>query len=292
MHQIAKLKFFLQHVSSLRDSSLPNYSFQSLAVVFSVFIPMSKLTVLPVLPFDVIGNIIDIFFNDDTKALLYVKDFSLVSHSFLLLCRKHIFSCISIQIGGESFKQPDAFGLLLKNHSISRYLRKLKISIRQSDAYHIFEPTSRLLPRLQSLTISNGGSIHWNEFSASTGNLLLNLMRLPSLTHLDVKGISSFPISNLIDWTNVKHLSVKAFYIEDNDNEAVSSSVKLQTLHISMTSPISLKFLEAKCSDGCPIIDLTDLEKLSIDLIGEAPLKDIFVKIQRLRDVSLQIDGM
>ena len=254
---------------------------------------MTEFTVPPVLPFDVIGKIIDILFNDDTKGLQFVKKFSLICHSFLPLCRKHIFSLISIKIGGESFKQPDAFGMLLtQNHSISRYLHKLKICIRQPDVYHLFEPTSRLLSRLQSLTISNPSCIHWNDFSVSTRNLLLNLIRIPSLTHLDV--ISSFPKSNLFNWTNVKHLSIKAFDIEDNGNEAVYSSVtvKLWTLHISIISPISFKFLEEKCSDGRLIIDLTDLEKLSIDLTGAAPIKDIFGKIQRLRDVSVQIHGM
>ena len=256
---------------------------------------MTELTVSPVLPFDVIGNIIDILFNDDTKGLQFVKKFSLVCHSFLPLCRKHIFSLISIEIGGRSFKQPDAFGMLLtQSHSIARYLHKLKIWLNQPEFYcYLSKPTLRQLPRLQSLTISNPSSIHWNDFSVSTRNLLLNLMRLPSLTHFDVRGISSFPKSNLIDWTNVKHLSVDEFYFKDNDNETASSSVKLQTLHISIISPLSFKFLETTCSDGCPVINLTDLEKLSIDLQRRAvPIKDIFGKIQRLRDISLRINGM
>ena len=122
-------------------------------------------------------------------------------------------------------------------------------------------------------------------------------MHLPTLTHLDVSRISSFPKSNLIVWANVKHLSVHDLDIIDDE---VASSLlcrkplKLQTLHISIKNPRLI--LEATCSDGCPFLDLTGLEKVSIDLAkasGAIPIiKDIFRRIQRLRDVSLRIDGM
>ena len=170
----------------------------------------------PVLHFDVIGKIIDILFNDDTDGLQYVKKFSLVCHSFLPLCRKHIFSSISIKIGAVFEPHTsEGFGqLLLKNPGIARYIHELNVFIERRpaiDSKYFLEPVSRQLTRLQSLTISTPGRWYqgsWHQLSSSTQCSLLNLMHLPTLTHLNVKHISNFPKSNLIVWTNVKHLSL------------------------------------------------------------------------------------
>ena len=89
---------------------------------------MFELTAPPGLPFDVIGYIIDVLFDDDKKGLQYVKNLSLVCHSFLPLCRQHIFkSCISIHMV-EPRRNGKAFGRLLsKSPNIARYVHKLKI---------------------------------------------------------------------------------------------------------------------------------------------------------------------
>ena len=268
---------------------------------------MSEHTAPPVLPFDIIGNIIDILFNDDTKSLQYVKDFSLVCHSFLPLCRKHIFSSITIDIGEKPLKYRNddeaLWQLLLETPDIARYVHKLKICARpyEHKSKCFLEPVSPQLTGLQSLTIFNSNLWHpmlWSKLSSSSQRSLLNLMHLPTLTHLDVSRISSFPKSNLIFWANVKHLSAHDLDILD---DGVASSplcrkpLELQTLHISINDP-RLLILEATCSDGRPFLDLTGLEKVSIDFSmadGPAPIiQDIFRKARRLRDVSLRIDGM
>ena len=229
---------------------------------------MFELTAPPVLPFDVIEHILDVLFNDDTKGLQYVKNFSLVCHSFLPLCRKHIFSCISIntrvfRYDGEAFRQ-----LLLESPDIVRYVLKLKIYIEPSNKHFrcfLSFPVSPLT-RLQSLTISYTGLyLEWGKYPSSTQRSLLNLMHLPTLTHLDMNRISGFPISNLNTCTNIKHLFLHE--VDIIDDEATSSpswcrkSMKLQTLHISTETPWSI-------------------------------FPDIFRKIQQLEDLSLQIGGM
>jgi hypothetical protein len=48
----------------------------------------------PVLPFDIIALIIDIVGeNNDTNLL---KEFALVSHSFLQICSKHLFATVEL----------------------------------------------------------------------------------------------------------------------------------------------------------------------------------------------------
>ena len=230
---------------------------------------MLELTVPPILPFDVIGHIIDVLFNYDTENLQYVKNFSLVCHSFLPLCRKHIFSCISINVGvprynGEAFKQ-----LLSESPDIARYICKLKIYIESSNKHFrsfLSFPVSQLT-RLQSLIISGfylewGSYLEWGNFPSSTQHSLLNLMHLPTLTHLDMDRISGFPISNLNACTNIKHLFLRELGIIDDEATSLPlyrKSTKLQTLHISLGTPRSI---------------------------------NIFRKIQQLRDFSLRIDGM
>ena len=76
----------------------------------------------------------------------------------------------------------------------------------------------------------------------------------------------------------------------------ISKPMKLQSFNVSIRSPRSLILLEATCSDGCPILDLTGLEKTCIDsewVDGTIPIfKNIFKRSQQLRDISLRIDGM
>ena len=259
---------------------------------------MPEFTVPPVLPFDIIGNIIDILFND-VEGPQYVKDFSLVCHSFLPLCRKHIFSCITINICGRPSKQisnGEVFGqLLLKNPCIARYVRKLTIYIvqREFESNGFLELVPPQLTRLQSLSIAYGNNVDWHDFSSSIRHLLLNFMRLPTVTYVDLREILSFPTSDLVVCTNVKHLSVCGFEILDD--EASSSplcrkSMKLRTLDISIRTSKSLVLLEATYSDGRPVLDLTDLETVSIVLEEAVQIKGISKKIPRLRDAS--ISGM
>ena len=230
---------------------------------------MFELAAPPVLSFDIIGYIIDILFNDDTEGLEYVKNFSLVCHSFLPLCRKHIFSCISINMQVFRYNDEEFVPLILENPDITRYVRKLEIYIEQFNKLHfrsfLFFSVSHLTG-LQSLIISYTGyymRLEWGELPSSTQCSLVNLMHLPTLTHLDVKNISGFPISNLNVCTNIKHLFLRRVDIIDDEAPSLPlcrKSIKLQTLHISIPPR--------------PIF------------------QDIFKKIQQLRDLSLRINGM
>ena len=314
---------------------------------------MFELTAPPVLPFDVIGHIIDILFNDGTEGLQYVKDFSLVCHSFLPLCRKHIFSCISINMGfPRNYDKGEAFGrLLLESPDIAIYVRKLKIYIKSSNSHFLVSFPVLPLTMLQSLTISYCGYPYlvadWAKLPSSTQRSFVNLMHLPTLTHLDLKRISGFPISNIC--TNIKHLFLRELDIIDDEATSLPlwrKSMKLQTLHISysnfdlewggLSSPTqrslvnlmhlpTLTHLYLKGISGFPIsnfnvctnikhlflreFDIIDDETTSLPLCCKSMklqtlhisisletrrsiIQDILRKIQQLEDLSLQIDGM
>ena len=253
---------------------------------------MSKPTV-PVLPLDVIDNIIDILFNDDTKSLPYVKAFSLTCQSFLPLCRKHMFSSISIHIG--DFFLNDEVRFLL---DIARYVRRLNILIdhRYCKSECSFDQVSRQLTGLKSITIwcssQWGSSMFWKDISSSARCSLLSLIHLPTLTHLDLKQIHDFPISALITCTNLKHLAVNGHLIADENDDALSSvshkPIQLEVFETTVTLTV-LKLLASKCSDGRPVLDFTLLKKvlLVFKQHGTDQTGQILSGTQQLRDISL-----
>lgn len=263
---------------------------------------MSESTV-PVVPLDIIENIVDTLIND-AEGLQYVKAFSLTCQSFLPFCRKHILSSITIKTDSTrpSIKQPtvEAF---LETPAIAKYVRQLTISITQqphSDYEYSFDQVVRQLTRLQSLTISlsyqpeyGATSIDWNNLSSSMKRLLLNLMHLPTLTHLGLEAIKNFPISNFTTCANLKHLSLQELYITGEHDEVVSHKpIQLQSLDVEIRGSKMPALLAAKFPDGRPVIDLTDLEKIIIDFHDDwrntaVPTREIFKRAQRLRDISL-----
>lgn len=274
---------------------------------------MSKHT-RPVLPFDVIGNIIDILIDDSntTKGLQDVKAFSLTCQSSLPFCRKHIFSSIHIKTGMSFYKTDlqllrdiDEFGqFLLESPGIARYIRQLKICILDSwepEFRYAFAYFPRELTRLQSLQIYYPYSaVGWDQIPLSMQSLLLNIMHLPTLSHLHMARIEHFPISNLINCTDIKHLSVDSLCITGEHDQAVYSLLQkpmhLQTLDLKLTDPRrSLDLLAAKCSDGRPFLNFTGLKKISI-LVNflrswsVVPIQEIFRHTRQLEDIH--IEGM
>ena len=212
-----------------------------------------------------------------------------------------------IVISNKSFEDlynGETLQLLLEYPGTARYVLKLEIRVPEpSFSFNCFSASPQLT-RLQSLTILTLNStglyhiIYWQCFPSPTQHSLLNLMHLPTLTHLDVRRITYYPKSNLIVCSNVEHLSLHRLDIIGASSPLCCQSVKLQTLDISVPALKSLMRLEETCSDGRLVLDFTGLVKLPIALGGlethVAPpiIKHIFRKIERLRDVSFQVDGM
>ena len=65
--------------------------------------------------------------------------------------------------------------------------------------------------------------------------------------------------------------------------------MELQTLHISIKAPRPL-ILEATCSDGRPFLDLTGLEKVSIDLKRQSVShRSSKVSLERFNDLEMSV---
>ena len=266
----------------------------------------------PILPLDVIGNIIESLVEDIDEGLDYVKACSLVCHSFLPLCRAHIFSSITIKVAGNTGSSDsderyysnttEAFGqLVLETPEIARSIRNLYIIIvdPRSQSGHLFNQVPQNLTRLQLLSLSRWCTVDWNNISSSMQHSLLNLVHIPTLSHLSLKRIKNFPISHLDTCTNLKQLFAEALYIQlgtGEQNESASSllshkPMRLQELGIKIFKMSDLLLLTARRSDGRTVLDFSGLEKISItflEALYAVHTRDIFRMTQQLVEVRFK----
>ncbi|KAF8801616.1 hypothetical protein BYT27DRAFT_7341790 [Phlegmacium glaucopus] len=276
---------------------------------------LSAEAMIPFLPLDIIGNIVDILANDNEKSLQYVKALSLTCQSFLPLCRTHILSSITITtsdaIVGLHHDGGEAFGEFLSTTpEIARYVRKLCIRAYdlRSQPGHLFVQVPRQLTRLESFTTLEHCPIpiDWNYISLSMRHLLLDFIHIPTLNHLDLRSLKNFPISHLIPSPNLKHLSTTNLFLDEADSVTALvpfKPIKLRVLDITlryrsghkMLPHQTPRFLAAIYSGRWPIVDLTGLEKISVkfpktvmDLI--IPLAQVFQNARQLTDVHFSVD--
>ena len=198
----------------------------------------------PVLPFDIIVLIIDMIGeNNDTNLL---KELALVSHSFLQICRKHIFA--TVELHDAQIRSKHLFAtvelhdtdpkrhvpsskkgfvkLLERRPDVVEYIRKLTYTINHD---HVLPPHFasvlnfdnednllssilpnflRTIPRLNSLKI-HASQLDWNKLNPSLISALLHLMHLPTINHIDLSSIHNFPLSSLTPSVNLLRLDIE-----------------------------------------------------------------------------------
>ncbi|KAF8801606.1 hypothetical protein BYT27DRAFT_7197840 [Phlegmacium glaucopus] len=265
----------------------------------------------PVVPFDILGNIVDILVNDNEKGLQYAEALSLTCKSFLPLCRTHIFSTITITTSDalEGLHRGEAFGeFLLTTPDIARYVRKLRIRLYDpcSEPRQFFVRVPRQLTRLESFTILEHSlrQNDWNYIPLSMRYLLLDFIHIPTLNHLDLRSLRNFPISHLIPSPNLKHLSTTNLFLVDEGDAATALApfkpIKLRVLDIALRGltahrvlPPQTRFLAAIHSGRWPILDLTGVQKISLEfpnIFLTIPLRQVFQNTRQLTDIHLLVD--
>ena len=226
-----------------------------------------------VLPFEIIALIIDIVGeNKDTNLL---KELALVSHSCLQICNKYLFATVKLC----NLSPKKEFIELLENRpDIVQYIRKLTyIMAREfADEEHLLSPILsnflRTISRLNRLTIT-GFTSDWNTLDSSLKSAFLHLMHLPTINHIDLSNILNFPMSSLILSVNLHRLDLRFMMphteplVEDGSPGIVQSEMpKIREFHTSDSAMLTRKLLLAKCPDGRPAFNFTDLRRLSMNL--------------------------
>ena len=246
----------------------------------------TRLAPKPVLPLDVCGIIIDILASNKLDpGLISVKKCSLVSQSFLPLCRKHIFATITIDdpLGAlepsysDSDKGPhhvlEEFMQLIKHTpAIGNYIRHLELCFEEGDELDDFPRTMQCLTRLESLAISQfNESLEWRNLKWPVRNALLRLMHPPTLTALTLRFIDGFLVTDLVHGINLRHLTLKSTtFFEDSADEPPTAMilpaklVQLQELIVQSNTGGIERIANARHSDGLPVIDPTQLTTVSV----------------------------
>ena len=179
----------------------------------------------PVLPFDILYRIIDVVGeNKDTNLL---EELSLVSHSFLQICSKHLFATIEIYDASPNnhiaFSKKGFVKILKSRPDVVRFIRNLTYKKCSNPGlpwpfFSSFEDNHLVLPilpnilrtisRLNCLTITASDLLDWNRLDSSLTSAFLHLMHLPTINHIDLSYISNFPLSSLSSSVNLHRLDI------------------------------------------------------------------------------------
>ena len=236
-----------------------------------------RLSMSPVLPFDIATLIIDVVGENKQTDLL--KELALVSHSFLQICSKHLFAAIALDDARLSSKR--GFVKLLKSRpEVVKYIRKLAYNL--TDNYPSFVDDDRLsssmlpnilrsIPHLNFLTMtSSRKNLDWKRLNSSLTSALLHLMHLPSINRIDLSNIKKFPLSSLIPCVNLLQLDIfclrDAHEDDDDSFEIIPSEVmpKLREFNTTGSAVLTRKLLHAKMQDGRPAYNPMNLRRLAI----------------------------
>ena len=244
-----------------------------------------------VLPLDIIALIIDIV--GERKDINLLKELALVSHSFLQICNKHLFATVdlfdAVSRRHVASSKNGFVKLLTSRPDVVKYIRKLTYKV---GAYHRFDSTLpacpsfenddhrlspilpnflRTIPRLNCLTII-GSKSDWNTLDSSLTSAFLHLMHLPTVNHINLSFIQSFPLSSLTPCVNLHRLDISCLRNFDRPDEDSPSEIvvqsemmpKIREFHISGSALLTRELLLAKRQDGQLAFNFTDLRRLSI----------------------------
>ena len=255
----------------------------------------------PVLPFDIIALIIDIIGENNDSDANFLKELALVSHSFLQMCRKHLFATVELHdadpICHVASSKKGFVKLLESRPEIVKYIRKLTYTI---DYDHVLSPQfsldlnfdnddnllSPILPNflrtishLNSLKI-NASLLVWNDMNPSLTSAFLHLMHLPTINHIDLSFIYNFPLSSLTPCVNLLRLDMSRLRSSDGDGSpefVVQSEIlpKIREFRSSDTSLLTTKLINAKMQDGRPAFNFMDLRRLSMSCLWYKDFENI-----------------
>lgn len=172
------------------------------------------------LPFDILEHIIDILneengpYTDGTLQAL-----SLACKATVALCRKHLFATLYLDDEWGQERSSRFKALISNNPTIIPYIRNIQyamvVVVPPDDGVHahaiaILETLGKnQLFGLKSihLWIAVGPMRRWDMLPGSLRTLLQQLIRLPTVTNLELTGISSIP-TNIFDSGNITHITL------------------------------------------------------------------------------------
>ena len=261
------------------------------------------------LPWEVVEQIIDDVaaeYHEPNIFQVYhnLKSCALVCHSFLPLCRKHIFAYVILNAHPprhHTYPTSDDLNRLLSNSPhLAVYIRELKYHVSKKEFVVKRLPwllaMFKKLVKLQKLTIRHSLSSRCRKLdwmSSSVRKVLLPLLHLPTLTSIRLSTFWNFPLADLAICVNLKELEVE--FLECSNDvgkflEALPTTpVMLEQLAINKcwnVIPVQ-QLCHARRPDGKPIIDFSSLKKITAEVLRVDSVEELFGICGNLHKITL-----
>jgi hypothetical protein len=249
------------------------------------------------LPFDVLQGIVESLSAPQTIDRGTLFKLSLTCRSLLPVCRKHIFSAISLQ--PRSFDNDDPAKsrppnqnqlrisitnmelLTTSSPSVIDWVRSLHLELSNANVHdvglvHLLDKI-RFLEKILLSTLYESSShvgdslaLHWIKFPFPLQAALARIIKLQSMSYLTLCDLGIIPLSSILPFSSVTHLNVfsSGFSPPSPNHEWGSNAApaQLKTFCVQRSFPSVLPLLEAKYSNGSPVVDISDLSLLSLEL--------------------------
>lgn len=227
-------------------------------------------------PIEVIEAIIDLIASEDDALFSSVKLCSLVSRSLLPRTRRYIFRVITLKYvtdsyGTPTYTTPRFVRLISRSPGIARYVRILDYSVAKQDLnVEGLAVALGNLTNVQSLKLTGPMRTHfdmgWAEFPCL--ETILKLMHSPTLSHLRLRTIGSFPLSCLALCKGLKFLDMEFLFGSQMGNIELFQEQPpcLESLVVFVDDIELLKKLCIARADGKPIVDISRLQNLSVSV--------------------------
>ena len=234
---------------------------------------------------------------DDLPSL---KACALVCHSFLALCRKHIFALVILNGQRPVSPTPVDLNRLLSNSPhLAVYIRKLDYYIDNNKEFARkrpwLMPMFNKLVKLQRLRIGYSPTREmFNWMSPSGRKILLPLLHLPTLTSIRFRKIRNFSLADLAGCPNLKKINIGYFEFSTRVGKFLeplpATQVKLEGFVTGDDDSSCLqvqRLCQARRPDGRRIIDFSSLKKLEVTLAQLDTLSDLFGMCRNLHHINL-----
>ena len=286
-------------VNKTDQSKILNTCHTTIRVVNYRFLAMA-----PRLPLEVVNLIIDDLAKYDYK-LSSIKACALVCHSFLPLCRKHIFASVTLSDRYPSSSTSDDLNHLLSNSPhLAVYILNLDYHLNKKYKKEFIKkrvlwllPMFKKLVKLQCLTLNyypySSRIKVFDWMSLYERKVLLPLLHFPTLTIINLGRIVNFPLADLAGCVNLKKLEIQSLECLPNGageflETLPPTPVMLEQLVIDSGS---MKLVQQLCDalrpDGKPVIDFSSLKEIRSNITRLDSMTELFGKCRNLYKINL-----
>ncbi|KIM44044.1 hypothetical protein M413DRAFT_25530 [Hebeloma cylindrosporum] len=244
------------------------------------------------LPFDILQGIVQALSAPKTIDRATLFKLSMTCRSLLPVCRKHIFSAISLQPRSfdvdDPAKKPQVPNqnqlrisitnmelLTTSSPSIIDWVRSLHLEISIANVHdaglvHLLDKVHFLEKFLLSnLPSPPDGPLLWTKFPNTLQVALSRVIKLKSVSYLTLSNLGIIPLSLILPLSNVTHLGVfsSGFSLSSPNHEwgLNTAPASLKSFCIQRGFSSVLPLLETRYPNGSPAVDLSDLTLFSLE---------------------------